>query len=704
MKRTTPLKLSLLLSFLVATSAALAQQQQQPARTDDANAESLRAHVGALASDEFEGRRTGTEGARRAASYVEAEFKRLGLHTGASVARESGAESVARSMSAYLQLFPYVAGVTLGKDNAMSFIPRATASPQNAHAAAIDLRLGEDWSPLAWSANGRVAAAPVVYVGYGITATELNRDDYAGVDVRGKIVVAFAGTPDGDNPHGQFARFEDLRFKAAAAREHGAAALLVISRQENFKDDRLARMSVDENLAAAGDAGLPVVLISRQVARRAVEAAALPMVTFEKLEQSANAKPTDAQAAGAKDATAEAKQAATQGATQGSVQNNAPRKNGSTQLRNIAFSISTDVARREAPAFNVVGVVEGSDPKLKSEAVVVGAHYDHLGRGGAGSLAARVGEIHHGADDNASGVAGLLELARIVSTASPRLRRTVVFVAFGGEEEGLIGSSYYAKNPVVPLAQTVAMINLDMIGRMKDDKLIVGGVGTAAEWRQLIGEANTDLNMKVNVQGVAREIGDIPGVTSANGKTIMTTNPKARFQLTLNEDGYGPSDHSSFYKHQVPVLFFWTGTHDDYHKPTDTAEKIGYHSLARVTELVRDVLRAIDATEKRPTFAVAKTDATAGRSATFRVYLGTLPNYAEGDAGLKLDGVREGSPAEAAGLKAGDVIVRMAGREVKNVYDYTYALGEMKAGEEYEVEALRGGERLKLKITPAARR
>jgi aminopeptidase YwaD len=703
MKRTMRLKLSLLLALLVATSAAPAQQ---PARADDANAENLRAHVTALASDEFDGRRTGTAGAQKAANYVETEFKWLGLRSGESVARASGAESVARSISAYQQLFPYVAGVVLGKDNAMTFIPRAVGTPPRAHAAAaIDLRLGEDWSPLAWSANARVENAPVVYVGYGITSAELNHDDYAGVDARAKIVVAFAGTPDGDNPHGRFARFEDLRFKAAAAREHGAAALLIISREENFKEDRAARMSVDENLAAAGDAGLPVVLISRQVARRAVEAASLPMVTFENLEQSANTKPPAAQVAGAQASpTTETKQGTTRGTTQGATPKNAPRKSGSTPLRNIAFSLSTDVARREAPAFNVVGVLDGSDPKLKGEAIVVGAHYDHLGRGGAGSLAAREGEIHHGADDNASGVAGLIELARILSTSTPRPRRTVVFVAFGGEEEGLIGSSYYAKNPVVPLAQTVAMLNMDMIGRMKEDKLIVGGIGTAAEWRQLINDANIDLNMKVNVNGVARQTGDIPAVTSSNGTVIATTNAKPRFHLTLNDDGYGPSDHSSFYAKQVPVLFFWTGTHEDYHKPSDTSDKIGYNSLARVTDFVRDVLRAIDASDKRPTYAVAKTDASAGRSASFRVYLGTIPNYAEGGEGLKLDGVREGSPAEKAGLKAGDVIVKMAGRDVKNVYDYTYALGEMKAGEQYEVELLRGGERLKLKITPTARK
>jgi aminopeptidase YwaD len=720
MNRTTRHKIYLpLLLALAATTNALAQQT---ARIEEPSSENLRAHVRYLASDELEGRRTGSEGARKAAAYVESEFKRLGLRSGASYARETasggGDDRVARSMSAYLQLFPYVAAVELGKRNAMSFTPRVAAAPRNAHAtASVDLRLGEDWSPVAWSANAKVESGGVVYVGYGIAASELNHDDYANLDARGKIALAFAGTPDGDNPHGAFARFEDLRFKAAAARDHGATALVVITREENFKDERVARLRVDENLAAAGDAGIPVVLISRQVARRAIEAAALPSVTFEMLEHAANAKTEDAQNAAAQSATTQSgatQGAATQSSTaQGAETQNAAgqgataRKNFSTPLKNIAFSLETEIVRREQPAFNVVGVVEGSDPQLKREAIVVGAHYDHLGRGGAGSLAVREGDIHHGADDNASGTAGLIELARIFSTSQPRPRRTFVFVAFGGEEEGLIGSSYYVKNPVVPLANTVAMINMDMIGRLREDKLIVVGVGTASEWRKLVDEANTEMNLKVNVNGVPasqRVAGDIPVVTSSNGSVIATANPKQRFSLTLNEDGYGPSDHSSFYAKQIPVLFIWTGTHEDYHKPTDTADRINYEGLARVAAFVRDVAREVGDADKRPTYMQAKTDAATGRSMSFRVYLGTIPNYAEGGEGLKLDGVREGSPAEKAGLRAGDVIVRLAGREVKNVYDYTYALGEMKAGQEYEVEALRGGERLKLKITPAERK
>ncbi|MCA1615426.1 MAG: M20/M25/M40 family metallo-hydrolase [Acidobacteria bacterium] len=673
--------------LLVIALAAAALSQDARTAGDAPDPERLRADVKRLASDEMDGRRTGTPGAQRAAEFVAAEFRRIGLRPAGADSQAAG-DRMAVSLNKYFQGFPYVAAVELGKRNAMSFVPRAGDAPQNAHAAAgVDLRIGEDWMPLAWSASGRVERAGVVYVGYGIKAAELSHDDYAGVDVKDRVVLAFAGTPDGDNPHGRFARFADLRFKASAAREHGARALLVVTREENFKDEKLARLRPDEG-AAAGDAGLPVVLVSRQVARRAVEAAAVPSVTFEKLEQAANGKPAAGGAGGAG-----------QGAP--------ARANHSAPLKNIAFEIETDLLRREAPAFNVVGVLEGSDEKLRQEAVVIGAHYDHLGRGGPGSLAAREGEVHHGADDNASGTAALVELARLFAAAKERPRRTLVFVAFGGEEEGLLGSNFYVnKNPAAPLAQTVAMLNMDMVGRLKNDKLIVGGVGTAAEWKELIERANGPLRLGVTADGRASGAGEgaVPIVTDVNGRTIVSAEPRRPFALTLDEDGFGPSDHSSFYARQVPVLFFWTGTHEDYHKPSDTAGRINYDGLARVAAFVRDVVRAVDAADKRPTYAAAKTAPSAGRSAGFRVYLGTIPSYAEGSEGMKLDGVRDDSPAAAAGLKAGDVIVRMAGRDVKNVYDYTYALGGMKAGEEYEVEVVRGGQRLKLKLTPAARK
>ncbi|HZH33125.1 MAG TPA: M20/M25/M40 family metallo-hydrolase [Pyrinomonadaceae bacterium] len=733
----------LLLVAVLATGAFA--QRGGAVGASDVSVERLRAHVAYLASDKLEGRRTGTPGAIAAAQYIAQEFARYGL--GGGVHWPAGTKE---RMNAYMQKFPYVSGVELGKANAMTFTPRAgEASPAaraqgetatgaqgetpagTTAAASLDLRIGEDWMPLTWSASARVESAPVTYVGYGITAAEAGHDDYAGVDVRGRIALAFAGTPDGDNPHGSFARFADLRFKAAAARDHGARALVLIAREENFKDDKLARLRLEES-AASGDAGIPVVVISRQAARRALEAAATPALTFAELEKAMS--PANADAAAGRSNVAGAATGnvsgnvvgagAAAGNVTGTAAGNvagagaspsrqgaggAARRSFSAPLQNIAFSVNTEIVRQEAPATNVVGILEGSDAKLKHEVVVIGAHYDHLGRGGQGSLAAREGEIHHGADDNASGVAGLLELARTFARERKSVRRTLVFAAFGGEEEGLLGSSYYVRNPSRPLAQTVAMINLDMIGRMKENKLMVGGVGTAREWKEWLAKADSALHLNVKAAGTTSpeeevERGNYPVVIGANGGVIANAVTGGGFALTLTEDGFGPSDHASFYARQTPVLFFWTGTHEDYHKPSDTADRLNYEGQLRIVSFVARIVRALDASDARPTYTLAKTDAVAGRSTGFRVYLGTIPNYAEGGDGLKLDSVREDSPAAKAGLRAGDVIVRLAGRDVRNVYDYTYALGEMSGGVEYEVEVMRGGERLKLKLTPAARK
>jgi Zn-dependent M28 family amino/carboxypeptidase len=634
-------------SILVAT-ISLAIVGQQPVPAESASVELLQKHVSYLASDALDGRRTGTEGANSAATYIAGEFSRLGLRPPAQTASRP-------KLTRYEQPFPYVAGVELGKKNSLSLSNAAT------------LRVGEDWMPLGLAANGVVDGTSAVFVGFGITAAELNYDDYKGTITNGKVAIALEGTPDGDNPHGQFGRYEDPRWKAIAARTAGAKALLLIAKEDNFKDDRLARLQYDNT---SGDSGLPVAVISRQAAQQFFARSSL-----SDLEQAA--KTRDIQA-----------------------------------LQNITspgqITASIEVIRKEAPASNVVGILNGSDPSLRNEFIVVGAHYDHLGRGGAGSLAPRAGEIHHGADDNASGVAGVLELARLLSTQKHKLRRSVVFVAFSGEEEGLLGSNFYVNHPVVPLANTVAMINLDMVGRVRNKNLIIGGVGTAQEWRSIIDGANVDYGSMVSKNSPVK----YPIVTGTNGEPVVVANSKGQtnvsvetaklFQLVLTEDGFGPSDHSSFYAKQIPVLFFWSGTHEDYHKPSDTADKINYADEANIVGLVTRIIRNID-DDKRPTYKVAKTEST-GRSTGFRVYLGTIPNYADSNDGLLLDGVRDDSPAAKAGLKAGDRIVRLAGRDVKNVYDYTYALGEMKAGEEYEVDVVRGSERLKLKLTPAARR
>jgi len=562
-------------ALLLSSLAALAQQQAL-----EPSASKLQQHVSYLASDALDGRRTGTPGANDAARYIAGEFSRAGL-TPANGKVERKPRAI---IASYLQTFPYVGRVELGKNNVLS-------------TSGETFRAGEDWMPLGISANQTLDLTGIVNAGYGITANELNHNDYKGTYSKTQVAVIRSGTPDGDNPHGRFTTAGQLRFKVAAAQSAGVGALLIISSEDDLKNEPLARLRYDN----AGLAGIPVAVISKQ--------------TAEKL---ANAK---------------------------------------------ELKLTTDVVRAEVPAYNVVGVLEGSDPVLKNETIILGAHYDHLGRGGEGSLAPRSGEIHHGADDNASGTAGLIELARVFGAQRPKLKRTLVFIAFGGEEEGLLGSNYYVNHPLVPLDKTTAMINMDMIGRMKDSKLMIGGVGTATEWRPLL--AKTD------------------------------------FSLTLSDDGFGPSDHSSFYSKQIPVLFFFTGTHNDYHKPSDTFDKINYNDEARILNLVARIVKDIDATDKRLTYTTAKS--APPRTGGFRVYLGTIPNYADTNDGLLLDGVRDDSPAAKGGLKAGDRIVKIGNTDVKNVYDYTQALGEMKAGQEYVFEVMRGTERLTLKITPATR-
>lgn len=592
--------------LLLASTVAVAQSQDEP------SASRLQQHVSYLASAALDGRRTGTAGANDAARYIAGEFARLGLKPGMGGA----GSKPSRMMARYLQQFPYIAGIELGKQNEIVIGPTSQR-----------LVVREDWMPLSFSTNANVSGS-IVFVGYGIKAPELDHDDYQGVPVSGNIAIALAGTPDGDNPHGKFLRYMDVHLKAIAARDAGAKALLLITNEPDFKRAHLVRL--DFEITMGGDVRLPVATVSQQAVARLV-----PELGLSELRQLASAKQQ-------------------------------------STLKPVAgpFTVTTELVRKEVAAYNVVGVLEGSDRLLKNETIVIGAHYDHLGRGGSGSLAPRSGEIHHGADDNASGTAGVLELARVLTSQRPRPKRTIVFIAFSGEEEGLLGSNYYVNHPVTPLNSIIAMINMDMIGRMKDSKLVIGGVGTAKEWRDII--------------------------------TQGTADPARKFELTLTEDGFGPSDHSSFYGKQIPVLFFWTGTHNDYHKPTDTSEKINYQDETRILSLVSYIVRHVDGADKRVTYTTAKTQ-PAPRTGGFRVYLGTIPNYADSNSGLLIDGVREDSPAAKAGLKAGDRIVKIGTREVKNVYDYTYALGEMKAGEEYVVEVMRGTDRLTLKLTPISR-
>lgn len=604
--------------------------------------QNLRTNVAYLASDALEGRRTGEQGATQAAGYIANLFSNYKLKMGV-VENVSG-----KTSKNFLQKFPYTTGVEIAQTG-----NEFKLNLQNVNSSQVKIEEGTPVKPILFSPNGEATNVPIVFAGFGIESAEANFNDYENLNVAGKVVLAFDGNPENDKPGSSFSRFTP-HAKAKIAKDKGAVGLLLISREEKFENDRFSKIKYDQTL---GEAAVPIFAVSRG---------------------------TGANILGIKEAELKA------------IENIIALRKDTTAKVNLSFrnlsptvSFKTNLIKKQTDAYNVIGVLEGKDAVLKNEAIIIGAHYDHLGRGGSSSLAVNSTEIHHGADDNASGTAAMLELARIFAKEKNN-KRTLIFIAFGGEEEGLLGSKFYTNNPIFPLAQTVAMFNMDMVGRLKDDKLTVGGIGTASEWKDLVTRKNEF----------------IPTVYDKSQKNNFAPNSKEtvyRFSLQLNEDGFGPSDHSSFYAKQIPVLFFFTGTHTDYHKPSDTADKINYAGLKKIVEYVWDITNYVDQSAKRPTYAVARSSGPGGRTA-FNVTIGVVPSYAESTDGMLLDGVRDGSPAQQAGLKAGDKIVKLAGKEIRNVQDYTFVLSELKADTEYEIEVMRGTERLVLKIKPTARK
>ena len=518
------------------------------------------------------------------------------------------------SSSSPFQSFEFTSGIELGTANVLS----AEFADQKK-----SYKLQEDFIPVGFSEEGNVANAPVIFAGYGIRASDQKHDDYDGLQVRGKIVLVYRFGPEGNDPKSPFSRYYPIRYKAMTARDLGASALLVIS--ENETDDQLLPLRKDSTF---GSSGIPVFSLRRSIA-------------LEWLQNSKQTLPDR------KD----------------------PHAFAGFEIHGVRVSLKSNLVRQKSKSDNVMGWLPAANPT--EETIVIGAHYDHLGMGIEGSLAAKWDEVHNGADDNASGTAGLLEIARFFGARKNDLKRNILFIAFGGEELGVLGSTYFVKNPVIPLHNIVAMLNMDMIGRLRDQKLLVGGTGTSPQWQELLS--------RVNGQGL---------------------------KITQNQDGYGPSDHSLFYSKDIPVLFFFTGAHNDYHKPGDDAEKIEYEGMVTILTYVSRIADQILEMRERPKFQRVKSSSQRVAAGGFRVYLGTIPDYAEEGKGVKLTGVREGSPAEKAGLQAEDRIVEFGGKKIDNVYDYTYALQQHEPGETVTVFVLRGEQRLSLqvKLEPRAAR
>ena len=469
----------------------------------------IRADIDALSSDELNGRRAGTADADRAAAYVESAFRRIGLLP-------------AGVRGTYRQSFDFVDAVDLGPKNALATSGSAPIGRT--------WSVGTDYRPLAFSAAGTIEG-DVVFAGYGIVAKELSYDDYQGIDVNGKIVLVLRYGPEGADPKSRFWPYVALRQKAAAARERGAKALLVAT-GPNTRDvsDDLVALRTD---ASFSDAGLVALSLKRPVAESLFGGSGTTLADAQKaVDEKGRPAPL--------------------------------------ALRKARVSAVADVTPRRSKTSNVLGLLPGADPSRNTEFVVVGAHYDHLGLGGAGSLEEKPeGKIHHGADDNASGVAGVLELARSLVPMRGVLKRSILFVAFGAEEEGTLGSLHFTKSPTVPLESVVAMVNLDMVGRLRDDRLAVHGVGTSPAWKPLVAKANEGPGLK----------------------------------LALHEGGFGPSDHATFFAARRPVLFLFTGNHADYHRATDTVEKINVDGLEKVLRFLAPVVTGVANGDERPAFA-----------------------------------------------------------------------------------------------------
>lgn len=567
-----------------------------------------------LASEELRGRATGTPEIEKAAKYIAGHFERFGLVP-------------AGANKGFLQTYKINTSSKLGSRNQVAV---------SLNGKKQSLKLNQDFSPFYFSGSGRVSGE-VVFAGYGITAPEYSYDDYDGLDVKDKIVLVLRREPQEKDSQSKWlglgmtshASFES---KVVNAKQHGARALILINNSITNPSEAndlqgFTRMSGPE------DAGIPYLQMKAPLAEAWFQAAGKPL----------------------------------KGLVEGI--------DGDLRPRSFAFpatlkvELETDVRRVIKDAHNVVGYWPGET----DEYVIVGAHYDHLGLGEVFSLApSEVGKVHHGADDNASGTSGVIELARLI-TAQGKRKRGVLFMTFSGEELGLIGSSYYAEHPLLPVDKAITMINMDMIGRAKEGRLIIGGVATGTSLKETM-------------------------------ERLIGKHPELKVDLT-EPAGIGGSDHTSFTAKQIPALFFFSGLHADYHKPSDTWDRIDVENAQRLLALVADTLTTLTDAPQRPSYVKVappsgpQITGSGGGAPGYGPYFGSIPDMAGKDKGVRFADVRAGSPAAKAGLMAGDIMVEFDGKKVENLYDYTYALRQKKPGDVVVVKYLRKGQAESVTVT-----
>ena len=551
-----------------------------------------------LSAPDMEGRGAGTKGLERATKYLEHRYKSLGLQPAGT--------------NGYLQPFTVTTGAKLKSDNEFMVDEGGKKQP---------LTLNQDFVPASFSSSGALTA-PVVFAGYGASAEEFGYDDYAGLDVKDKIVVVLRYEPEifgvKSGQHG-LTQHSQLISKAINARNHGAKALVLINgKLADGEEDLLMRFG---GVSGPQDAGVMLLQVKNAVADSWLKAAGKSLTDVQQ-QINHSGKPDSFALPAA-----------------------------------LRLSLKVDIEATHARVNNVLAYLPGKT----AEYVIIGAHYDHLGRGDSNSLApSQVGKIHPGADDNASGTAGVLELARLFAPMKGQLDRGILFMSFSGEELGLLGSAEWVRDPTLPLEKCVAMLNMDMIGRIKDNKVYIGGVGTGSTFKTILEQAQK------------RE---------------------PNFKIEYSAGGYSASDHTSFVGKKIPVLFFFSGLHSDYHKPSDTWDKINAPSAAQLLNLVGDVAMQLAESPSPPAFiTVVEDKPVSGGGGGYGPYFGSIPDFGEVKDGVRFSDVRPGSPAAKAGLKAGDILVQFGGKPIHNLYDFTDALRRSKVGEVVEVKVLRDGQ------------
>jgi hypothetical protein len=614
-KRLLPLTLgaaaSLALITLYFSSLQIAPASRPAAQiVSDLSAARYFDDVKYLSRDEMKGRGNGSAELDKAADYIATQFRLWGL-------RPMGDNNT------YFQKFELTTGAELGPHNERQL---------NGN----NLKINEDFVPITFS-NTAQFDGPILFAGYGITAPELHYDDYQGVDANGKIVVVLRHEPQESDPKSpfdgtNFTRHASFINKAINAKQHGARGIIFLT-DLNHSDEEVGAATRAEE---TDDLGIPSVHAKREPFLTLFKSAGKDIAAIQK-KIDVNLKPE------------------------------------SFDLPSGRARIAADVVRTRKTVNNVVAAINGSDAALQNEWVIVGAHYDHLGLGDRNSLApSQIGQIHHGADDNASGTAGVMELARLAAKNKQEWKRSVLFITFAGEELGLLGSAHFVNHPTIPLNNVTAMINMDMIGRLNNDKLYVGGVGTSPDFKPWI------------------EAG----------------NKSAHLQLDYSDSGYGASDHMSFNAKKLPVLFFFSGLHADYHKPSDTYDKINAPGAIKVLSLAYIMMDNLSTYAKRLEYTEVKEPqpTTGGSGGGYGPYFGSVPDFTEGLNGVLFADVQNNSPAAKAGLKQGDLMTQFDGKPIQNLYDFTYALRAKKPGDIVSVTVKRNGQELKVNVTLEARK